>query len=249
MNSVDLAIIAAGLLLLAVGIACGWVAARGENRMLAIQDTPTSNTRDIQVFHASGALGQRCELSGVLECDAPLHGPLSGQPCAAYSHMLRWEEWGPAPAYSRRPGEMVCRNSGTEFDDRRVPAFWVRDATGRVLVDPANAELDMTETDHRYEVFTASFGGTERRNWREEKALPIGRPVYVLGYLADQQGQPAIGRHPRDAAKKFLISYRSEHELVRTNRWQSYIYYLAAGTSGTLGVLMVVWRLVLPHVR
>lgn len=249
MTTFDIVLIAAGLILLAIGVACGVAASRGESRMLAMEDTPASTAREIAAFHASGVVGRRCEVSGVLECDTTLSGPLSGQACAAYSQTLRWEEWGPAPGYSRRAGEMVCRNSGIEFDDRRAPAFWVRDATGAVLVDPLNAELDLIPIDQRYEVFTASFGGTERRTWREEKALPIGREVYVLGYLADLKGQPVLARHPRDASQKFLISYRSEQELVRASRWQSYLYYLAAGTTGALGVVMIIWRVLLPHVR
>ena len=121
----------------------------------------------------------------------------------------------------------------------------MRDASGRVLVDPTNAELDLQAIDERYEVVTSSLGDSERRTRREEKALPLGQPVYVLGYMAERQGQPVIQRHPSDSSKKFLISYRSEQELTSANKWRAALLYFVTGISGSAGVLLIVWRMML----
>jgi hypothetical protein len=244
MTTLNIIILCAGALLLLVAAFCVTAALRGEDRLLAILDTPTSSALDIQAIHRNnGAYGQACEVAGVVECDASLSGPLSEQACVAYSHMLTWEEWGKPGLFDKRSGtsDLVYRSGGTEFDDRRAPTFWVRDASGRVLVDPINAELDLQEIDARYEVVTSGYGDSERRTRREEKGLPLGQPVYVLGYLGERQGQPVIQRHVGDPSKKFLISYRSEQALTRANRLRAAVFYFVAGISGSAGVLLIAW--------
>ena len=248
MTTLNIILLCAGVLLLIVAAFCVTAALRGEDRLLAIMDTPTSSALDILAIHRNnGAYGQACEVTGVIECDASLSAPLSGQACVAYSHMLTWEEWGKPGLLDRRSGtsDLVYRTGGTEFDDRRAPTFWVRDASGRVLVDPLNAELDLQEIDSGYEVVTSGYGDSERRTRREEKGLPLGQPVYVLGYLGERQGQPVIQRHTSDSSKKFLISYRSEQELTRANRLRAAVFYFVAGISGSAGVLLIAWRLLI----
>jgi len=251
MTRFDLIFIGAGAVLFVAGVICAYVASRSEERMAAMQDTPTYSARDIEaIYKANGAYAQPCEVAGTLECDYTYSGPLSDQPCAAYSHTQAWEDWGPAGMFDRRRSAegMVCRNAGVDLDDRRVPTLWVRDATGRVLVDTLNAELDLKEIEQRYEVTTASIGGSERRVRHTEQALPLGE-IYVLGYLGERQGQPIIQRHPSDPSRKFLISYRSEQKLLGAHRLRSYSYYFAAGITGSLGVVLVIWRLVISRGR
>lgn len=248
MSRADLIFICAGALLFLLGVACALVATRKEDRALVIADTPTSNARDLETtFRRDGAYGQPCELVGLAECDAPLAGPLTGQSCVAYRHALTWEAWRKARPFDRRAGVdgLVCHDRGTEFDERAVPSFWLRDATGRILVEPANVELDLKEIDQRYEVVTASFGGSERRTRRAEHALPLGQPVYLLGYLGERDGAPVLRRHPTDPKRKFLVSYRSEQQLLRANRAQSYGFYFAAGIAGSLGIVLVLWRVLI----
>ena len=252
MTTLNIIMICAGGLLLLAAVLCVLAALRGEDRLVAILDTPTSSALDIHAIHRNnGAYGQSCEVTGVIECDASLSGPLSGQACVAYSHMLTWEEWGKPGLFDKRSGtsDLVYRTGGTEFDDRRAPTFWVRDASGRVLVDPINAELDLQEIDSNYEVVTSGYGNSERRTRREEKGLPLGQPVYVLGYLGERQGQPIIQRHLADSSKKFLISYRSEQALTRANRLRAALFYFVAGISGSAGVLLIAWRLLLMRGR
>jgi hypothetical protein len=252
LTTLDIILLCAGGLLLLIAAIYVTVALRGEERLLAILDTPTSSALDIQSIHRNnGAYGQACEVAGVIECDASLSGPLSGQACVAYSHSLMWEEWGKPGLFDKRSGtsDLVYRTGGTEFDDRRAQTFWVRDASGRVLVDPINAELDLQAIDSRYEVVTSGYGDSERRTRREEHGLPLGQPVYVLGYLAERQGQPIIQRHASDPSKKFLISYRSEQALTRTNRLRTAVFYFIAGISGSAGVLLIAWRLIMRFQR
>ena len=248
MTTLNIIFFCGGALLLLVTAFCVTAALRGEDRLLAIVDTPTSSALDIHAIHRNnGAYGQACEVTGVIECDASLSAPLSGQACVAYSHSLTWEEWGKPGMFDRRSGtsDLVYRTGGAEFDDRRAPTFWVRDASGRVLVDPINAELDLQPIDSNYEVVTSGYGDSERRTRREEKGLSLGQPVYVLGYLGEHQGQPIIQHHVGDKSKKFLISYRSEQTLTRANRLRATVFYFVAGISGSAGMVLIAWRLLI----
>jgi hypothetical protein len=233
-----------GVVLLIIAIICGVVAWNTEGRLAAIRAASSTTAQDVyaRYRHDGGAFGQLCEVEGVVECDYSFDGPLSGQPCVIYSHTVTWEDWS-QPSYGHRNIDntgMARVGGSTEIDDRHVPSFWVRDATGRVRVDPLLAEFDLKEIDERYEVMSAS--SSERRSWRTEKALPVGHQVYVLGYMGVKDGEPVLGRHKSDKGKRFIISYRSERELTRATGMRTNLFYLLAAIGGIGGIGLVMWQ-------
>jgi hypothetical protein len=235
-----------GAVLLLSALICAIVGWNSEGRLAAISEIPPSTAQDalLRYRHDGGAFGQPCEVSGVVECDASIDAPISGQPCAIISHSVTWEEWGQPTTFGHNSYDtsLVLKGTSTEVNDRHVPTFWVRDATGRVLVDPLTAEFDLQALDERYEVMTASSGGSERRAWHTEKGLLVGHQVYVLGYMSEQSGQPVLRRHPRDRDKKFIISYRSEQELSHATNRRANLFYTLAALSGVGGILFVGWQ-------
>jgi hypothetical protein len=54
-------------------------------------------------------------------------------------------------------------------------------------------------------------------------------------------------RHPSNPQKKFLISYRSERDLARASSRSASLYYFLAGSSGTVGLLLVLWRVLVRY--
>lgn len=82
------------------------------------------------------------------------------------------------------------------------------------------------------------MSGSEREIWREERALPVGHHVYVLGYLRDEGGAPLIGADPRGRGR-FLISYRDERGLAGSLRRRAYTLYLAGGLSAGAAVCLL----------
>jgi hypothetical protein len=67
----------------------------------------------------------------------------------------------------------------------------------------------------------------------------LERKIYVLGEVTDTSGELAIQR-PREKGKKFIISLKSEEELVRgvksTIRWTLY----GAITCDLIGVVLII---------
>lgn len=163
---------AIGMLALSALALAGLVAGvRYFQRARLIEDTPTATAR-------GAALGY-VELQGVAEAmdGAPTHAPLSGLACVWYRYRVearsddRYQTWHTV-------------ESGTSGD-----VFWLRDATGRVAIDPDRAEVSV----HRRErwaggiraaspLLHASLTQAERFRYTEER-LHAGDTLYALGTL------------------------------------------------------------------
>lgn len=245
----DFVMLASGAGLLLVAAVCAILGWRGESRLIAITETGTSSAAEVAEQHRRATVGQArfgepVELCGMIECDSPLRAPLSRTPCVAYSYSVSQEvekeqHYGYGPLRHEVEHEAHFHDGATQ----RAAGFWVCDPSGRVYVELAGAELDLKETDRRFESYTNHNGTSEREVWSEERSLPVGHQVYVLGYLGTKDGQPVVMRHPLDKAKRFLVSYRDEQELLGHTRWRSYGLYLAAGLSGGTSLVLALLAL------
>src|SRR5690606_13791326 len=164
----------------------GW---RRESGLIAIADVPTSSAAELAARHSAAGrgniqLGDPVEVFGTIECDVSVQAPFTGTRCIAYDcHMTEERETRVGSTRYGRGYEIETH--GHDAHDHRVPRFYVRDATGTVAVETAGATIELIETMARYEEYTG-MGGSEREIWREERALPVGHQVYVLGYLGDE---------------------------------------------------------------
>ena len=240
-----------GIVLLIVAIVCFFVARGQSGKLRAMNAADTFTAQMLQDLHGRvvssvgpEALAQPCEVTGTVESDAPLSAPVSGMACVAYVHTVTREyeeDVTNTDSNGKTTQEMARRSETIETSQRRAP-FYVRDATGRVLVNPEDADLDMVEAGGRFDAAQPKPGERARTlGFRHAvQALPVGAQVYVLGCAVDSGGQPAIARGPRDRKQRFLISRRSERELAGSAAsWARGLYY-AAGGLGALGVALLV---------
>jgi hypothetical protein len=222
------------------GLTAAAVAWRGESSAIAIRETETRSVAEVIAQHRLGRLGRAVEVVGTIECDSPLRAPYSEALCVAYDYAVNEEK--ERLSYGARYGvnhqhSLVDRNGdrtiARSFDqhDSRVPRFYVRDASGRIAVDTAGAQIDLLETVARYESYTGAEANVERQIWREERALPLGNRVYILAYLANDGGEPVLMRHPIDRGRRFFISHRDEAALLRGTRLRAYSLYLFSGLA------------------
>jgi E3 Ubiquitin ligase len=208
----------------------------------------------------SGLFAQRAGLEGVLECDNPLTSELSNTPCAAFRYRVerRWEE-----EYEERDehGKRVRRvRSGSERvagNERRVP-FLLRDATGRIPIEPEGARLDLERVVDRFEPgnsghlvrfggFQIDIGGLAGAPKRRtigyrffEEILPLGRTVYVLGLATDRGGTLHVGRVPVESHEPFLVSLRSREQIVSTARKTVAYARYAAFACAPIGLILLI---------
>jgi E3 Ubiquitin ligase len=240
-----------GILLLIVAAVCYFIARGQSGKLHAMNAADTFTAQMLSDLHGhvtdslgAEALAQPCEVEGVIESDAPLMAPLSKTACVAYTYAVtrEYEEDVTSTDSEGKTSTQTQRSSETlESEDRRAN-FWVRDATGRALVVPESADLDLVETANRFEVAPTPGYGRRRDVGRRsvERTLAVGTKIYILGCAVDYQGQPAIGRSPRDAKARFLISRRGERELVQSAASWSRNLYIVAAASGVVGLLLLV---------
>lgn len=248
MSTLDIILIVGGGALTLLALLAATVAWRGEGSLVAMREAPTLSAAEVAerfrwATHGAAPFGQPVEVVGTIECDAPLQAPYSETLCVAYDYNVTEE----SEQIIGRPGSRHAREleyGGHDAQGRRVARFYVHDATGRVAVDPAGAQIDLVETVARYEEYTG-LGGREREIWREERALPLGNRVFVLGYLGNDGGAPVIGRHPGHPGRRFIISHHDERALrfrVGTRAYGLYfgaVLAVAGAAACFVGALMM----------
>lgn len=240
-----------GGILLILGVIFFFIARAQARRLHAMNAAETYTAHLLHTLHRKittelgpELLAQPCEVNGTIVCDTPLEGPVSGQECVAYRY-TRMREYETRLTETDSDGKRetsVERRSATLEDNERRVDFWVEDNTGRSLIRPASAEIDLVETANRFEDDPGAWsGGSRTLGYRHiERALPVGIQVYVLGCAVDYKEQPAIARGPGERQLRFLISRKSERELAGSAARWTQIWRYAAGILTAAGLLFVV---------
>lgn len=236
-----------GFILLAVAVGCyfGGRSQAGQLRTISATDTYSAQmAQDLfsQVVPTLGAeaLAQACEVAGVIEAEPPLSAPLSGAPCVAYSLQVSREYEADVTTTDSNGAKKTTteRRSDTVESREQKVRFYVRDATGRVLVDAEGAELDLAGSIDRTDVPPAHAPARTLGYRRVERMLPVGAQVYIMGTIVANAGTPMVARDPR-GKHKFLISRRSEQELISDAKSAARWFYYAAGGAGGVGLVLL----------
>jgi len=259
------------LLLLCAGLL---LARRSQQRKLReIAGTETSTVQGLldaakyvaERLGEAGSFSQMAELKGTIRCDSPLTSEIAGQSCAYYQMRVTreyeeeyWENddrHGTRVRRTRRGSEQVAGNS------QMVP-FWLEDATGRILVNPEHAEIDTVKVVDRFEPAHDSGGhgvlrlggfhlevgiplsGRRTLGYHfEERVLPLDRRVYILGEVHDAPGQLVVER-PKERGRSFIISLKSEEDLIRSTEATARHLLIGAVASGAAGIGLIIAGLV-----
>jgi hypothetical protein len=237
------------------------VMASKKRKIYQMQSVQTSTAAQLEETRSQmkGSFIQRAELKGKSECDSPLVSEFTGTPCVAYSIRLerqyeetRWEtdSKGNRSQRTQRGSEVLSTN------ERRAP-FHLRDSTGRIKVVPDGAELHMEKSLSKFEnsfpegrVTIGSFAlnlaqaalgaGRHTIGFKyEEKLIPLGRDLYVLGEASDESGELSI-RRSSSKGEKFIISLESEEQLVASAGKAAAGLLAGAIASGAIGVTLLI---------
>ena len=247
----------ASVLYLAVGVVGGvGLSIYGfvmNSRKRLIESIPTSPVRSLAV----GLV----EVSGRAQ---PEHGllraPFSGMPCVLFSYQV--EERRASGKETR--WETIAKGTSQE-------PFFVRDETGRVLVVPFDAQLILPDNRTTRNNWLGTLPeetilgllklGVPVEGWFSEKTLRCSEScilpdetVYVLGTA--QENKSAADSMENSARlyigssrdNEFIISDRSEKELLSTLRWQVYAF-LGGGPALAVLCLLLLFKASVTVVR
>jgi hypothetical protein len=210
----------------------------------------------------AGRFLQYSEVKGIARCDSPLSAEISGQNVVHYKTLVsqEYEEtYYERDSQTGREERRTRRNSETVASSERSAEFWVEDATGRIRVIPAGASFDTLTSVDRFEPGPPSsgasvslggiqinLGGALATSNRQvlglryhEDVIPVDARVYVIGEATTRSGELAI-QMPTGKDQRFMISVRTEEEIVRSAR--NAVTWLTYGSiaTGCLGVVLVV---------
>jgi len=207
-----------------------------------ITGIPTSKVRSL-------AIGLS-EVKGIIHpFTQKLISPFSKQECVLYKYIV--EEY----RRSHRSSYWVP----VKVELKSVP-FYLVDDTGRVLVDPRGAELDLdpsyrATSPFTYEIedFLRSIGVSTtflffpKKLRVTEYCIPINSELYVLGYVGDnpyiEEATTVLGHEDLMVQKMekepFYLSTKSEKDLVKKLKRRA-ILTLSMGTAALSGLLYAV---------
>lgn len=200
----------------------GWHIRRMQH---VVENTPTSPARSLPLGFV--------EVAGSAEADgAALRSPFTDQPCVFYDYRVQ-----------ELRGSGRSRRWVTVASEQSSEPFYLRDATGRVLIVPMGATARVAREQvlsnvwpdalpdpvrramRRLDMPTAEWLGPRRIRCRERFIAP-GSSLYVLGTA---QENPAGSLDAVDTARvyigaapggrPFLIADQSEHALLVRLRW------------------------------
>jgi hypothetical protein len=237
-------------LVIGVVLFCGGIyllsqAYMSRNRLQDMSDTATWTASQLSGAMGQSKMGKLVEVKGKVICEEPVSSSESHTMCAMYRTVVKQKIREHYRSDGRNQTRTTWRKTN-EFTDARD--FYVEDATGRVKVFPANAELILQQSADVYEdkgdsvlggMFDFSREDVLLAEQRTEEILPIGQKIYVLGELFQKEGEPIIVT-PTDGSR-FLISVKSEEQLTADDQQSLTLnFYLGIGlTIGGIILLLV----------
>ncbi|GAB4214885.1 MAG: hypothetical protein OHK0012_13790 [Synechococcales cyanobacterium] len=247
-----------GLILLGIGGGLGWGHLKQKQRVKALISADQATVSLVQsVAQDMGSLVYRAGLRGVVVCDQPITSELAQEPCVYYSMTVtrQYEEtrWR-TNSKGEREQETV-RGSSTEASNQRSIPFWLEDNTGRIRVLPDGAEFMAETLLSRFEPeammggmslrvggFTlrvgAGSGGRRTLGYQfEEKGIPVGRSVFILGEVTNPDGELQIHRPTQG---RFVISSKPVEELIRGGQVMANGLLAGSVVTSVAGVVLLV---------
>lgn len=241
-----------GSILIILAVIFFFVARGQKARAGQLAGTDTYDAATLHKLHeriagsvGADALAEQCEVAGIVEADTPLQGKLSGKAVVWYTATVtrEYEEQVTRRNAEGKTETTVERGSETVESHSDKILFYVRDASGRVHVDPDGAAIDLIETHNSLTQPEEKRVGKRRTTGIRsiERALPVGTQVFVHGCAVDRGGAVIIARNPRQRGEKFIVSRRSERELLRSASDTARNLLIAAGACGGIGALLAIW--------
>jgi len=237
------------------------------HQLMMIKATETSTVSDVEQLAASirrelgdaEGMHEYTELKGKIRCDEPLTSELAQRPCVYYDMKVE-EEYEETYYETDSKGNRHRRTRTarrTVAENTVKTPFILEDTTGQIRVEPYDAQIEALPLINRYEPYRGNLktlqlgafrfsldietlGGRRIRGYRyTESLLPLGQRLYVLGDVTEIDGQLTVV-NPTEKSKPFLISYKSEEELIGSKEKLLFALQIGAIAAFIIGIILAV---------
>lgn len=214
------------------------------------------------------------EVTGKIECPNPIIGELSKIPCLyceSYVDMEIEESFYVPNPKTNQSTLRTIRRSERVSSLIRHAEFFLWDETGKIKIDPHQAEIDKIKVVDYFQPANGyskgmsgffNFGGFFPSRFSHfgrpgkiilgykytEFIFPLDKKVFIIGEANDKNGILQISK-PSSNEGVFIISNKSEEELV--NEIKSSIWWLQFGNILflILGIIMVIAEIFVNYVK
>ncbi|OJJ18227.1 hypothetical protein BKI52_25735 [marine bacterium AO1-C] len=264
---VGIVLIVVGVILLIIGILVWQDRNKAKNKAKNIKAYETSSVADIvDIYSQLGDgldgqyVGNVVELSGTIRSESPLKAEHSGQE-VVYYHASVQHEYEESSIIKERDKdgketekEVTIADTEMVSSNKKYAQSYLEDASGaKILIDLRDSQMHITASldEYRKEApkgFVPSYGkqGSTKRYHYTEYVIPNNSPLYVLGQVAEKNGEVAIVAPKKDTKVDFIVSTSSEKELlesIEANAKETSGSALFIGITGlvltVIGILLV----------
>lgn len=255
-----MALVIIGVILIGIAVALWFNRKRQLNKALNIKYYDTSKVADVVDIYKQlrdgldgNYRGNVVELSGTARSDSPLQSEHSQQEVVYYRARILHEyetleiveERDEEGNYYER--EVVTTHIETVSDNERFACFYLDDNSGeQIRIDMEDAQKYTIKSVDEYQpeppVGYNAYGinGTTKGYHYIEEIIPHQAKLYILGQAAENTGELAVVKPSKDKDVEFIVSTKSEKELVKgaENSAKMSLY----GTIGLsiLGVILII---------
>lgn len=261
-----------GIVLLIVSVIFYWEWQKTIKKVQALKDTETSSVAQLSEMSRAiatelgtiGAFKEQVEVKGIIHSANPIIAELSQHPCV-YAKMQVIEKYEETYYQTDEKGnrQKITRQGSTILASNVLQInFQLDDDTGKIQINPNDAEIEAIEVVNRYELApnhqsSLSFGefhldiplhnsgdkrvlGYQYNEW----ILPVESKIYVLGEISDSDGHLVI-HQPLDKNNRFLITHKSKEEFLQNKISQMVNQKTVMMTCGIIGIICTIIGLVM----
>ena len=184
-----------------------------------------------------GNYRQFVELTGTAVADPPVSAPYSGQPTAYYTAEVKqvYQERVVSTDKDGTKHERLVRKESSISKEKSGSVLTLRDSDGKTIAletEASGLSMDLSSTYDQFEAreaaqnrrygFLSSFTPrSDTLGYRMlEKTIPLHQPLYIIGEAYKRGDALYIGA-PADKQKPFIISSKSEAEVLKSKKAQS----------------------------
>ncbi len=248
-----------GIILLGLGGLLLYFRQKSLDKAMNIKYYETSKIAELHDTHKSiaselgeGNFSQVVELNGVAHSENPLQAEHSGQ-AALYFRAEVSREYEVTVEKRDDQGRItrnIERRTESISNNERFIPFALNDGTGTIQVDMEGAEKVAQQSVDRFDMqapsgYSISFGyssDSRTLGYRyKEYIIPVGAKLYVLGEASDRRGGGLTVVRPADKKLNFIVSTKSEDELLRGTESSALWLMIGAIASAVGGVGLIIF--------